>query len=122
MSYNIDHIECLKIEAWMRPADVIRLRDTLDFPEDNFLEDLEEVEQYPDRVPLTKLNWRGEGSGNSYYNVFLKEVAPCIQGEVEAIVVWEGGDAISGLRIKDGVPEEMGVEHRLVPAPPRPSV
>lgn len=40
---------------------------------------------------------------------------PLIQGKVEAVLIWECGDSITGLRIKDGLLEEMDVEQKLIP-------
>lgn len=67
----------------------------------------------PDRVQLTSINWRCEGSGHSWYDVFLPIVAPRIHGEVQAIVYWEGGDSVTGIAVKDGKVLETEVVQTL---------
>lgn len=69
------------------------------------------------RIKLKNLSWYGEGSGRAYEDHFIKDVAPLIHGRVDAIFTWEGGDSVTGLRIKDGVATECKVEMRLVEAP-----
>ena len=126
MSYNITHIEELKLKAWMHAADVKRLRKQFkdQLPEVCFL--LKDGGCSPPRPGLVKLKdqeryrlkhlwWSGEGTGHSYYDIFLEHVAPCIQGEVQIAITWEGGDSLSGLKIKDGVVTKCDVKHKLVP-------
>lgn len=48
----------------------------------------------------SKLRWRGEGSG-SYYDTF-KDILSQMDGEAELVLIWEGGDSIGGLRIRNG--------------------
>lgn len=78
--------------------------------------ELSETSGRPNTIKLTNLRWQGEGSGHSFV-VLLKEIAPCIHGTIEAVLVWEGGDSTTGLRIEHGEAEVMNVEHKLVPKP-----
>ncbi len=64
----------------------------------------------------SKFYWTGEGSGGSFEDIFLKKIAPKIHGHIEAIVFWEGGDAVGGFIIKDDEVTECDVEYKLVPS------
>lgn len=95
----------------MAMADVAELLATHegDLPEDCFLLDVADKEPDADGdVAIERLTWRGESSGNSYYEVFMPNVAPKIKGDVDAIVYWRGYDP-SGLRIRDGKVTEPNV-------------
>lgn len=146
MSYNIDSVDCLILDAYMKVSDV---RDLLQnhadkLPEICFLNELrlpkvfvggaafdaaiEELRQHDEaaarrildkaagveRIKLSNLWWQGEGSGRAF-DFFKEHVAPLIQGKVEAVLIWERGDSLTGLRIKDGLLEEMDVEQKLIP-------
>lgn len=122
MSYNIDHIETLVLDAYMRAKDVVRLYKKYegDLCEDNFLSELFAPAQAACTagdseyaLKITTLTWRGAWSGSSYKDVFLKNIAPHIKGVVEAVITWEGGDSVSGLLIKDGKAAEVEVEYQL---------
>lgn len=116
MSYNIDSVECLKLDAQIFAKDVRYLLanhgDKL--PEVCFLRDLPTND--PDTTPLQLKNlwWYGEGSGHGF-EILRDEVALKIIGHVEAVFTWEGGDSVSGLIIKDGKVTECDVKYRLVP-------
>lgn len=66
-------------------------------------------------IKLKKLSWCGEGSGNSFEDVFVKKIAQHIMGKADLVYTWEGGDSLSGLRIIDGKVEECDVVQTLVP-------
>lgn len=123
MSYDITHIEVLKLKAWMHAADVKRLRKECDdLPELCFLKKDGVIPPQPglaklknqERYRVKHLWWNGEGAGYTYEETFLKKIAPCIQGEVQIVIVWESGDSVSGLKIKDGVVTECDVKYKLV--------
>ena len=61
-----------------------------------------------DLLTVTKMNISGEGSG-SFRRFVLDESLKQSKGELEAILIWEGGE-ISKLQVKDGVIEENNVE------------
>lgn len=122
MSYNIDSVTCLKLEAWMYSQDIRRFLEDdeegrISLAEGNFLTEISQKSLQKDdvKIKLPNLWWYGEFSGTSYKEVLIKQIAPLIHGEVDAVLTWEGGDSVSGLRIKDGVVEEMDVEYVLVP-------
>lgn len=118
MSYNIDTVRLLETtDARIRLTDVDALLERLedDLPEACFLRDL--ADKTPDEngmVEISDLDWSGEGSGKTFRENF-PEVVPYIVGRVEAILVWEGGDSTTGLRIVDGKMTKPAVIQTLTP-------
>ena len=116
MSYNIDTVNIISTTGWIRHADVIDLLARFDdeLPEGCFLRDLcdEDDADEDGRHTIDAMDWSGSGSGRRFKDVF-PEVAKAIMGRVEAILVWEGGDSITGLRIVDGVMTEPAVIQTL---------
>lgn len=131
MSYNIDNVDCKVLDAWIYAKDLHALLEQLEgeLAEGNFLDEMfeespkEEWGELPydpaTKVKLRNFWWYGEGSGRSYDDVLLPKIVPYIHGYVEAIFTWEGGDAVSGLIIKDGVATECDIEMKLVPKKPK---
>lgn len=123
MSYNIDHIEVLSGALSIRVADLRRLRRALKetAPKNCFLDDLasklEKIDEPPKEMTIDSARfwWHGEGSGNSYSDVFLPAVVPCLRGTADLVLTWEGGDSVSGLRIADGKATECKVVQTLAP-------
>ena len=119
MSYNIDSIDCLVLDARMKVKDIRKLAKQQDkLPEDNFVQDLHELlkdnDGSNDTVDIVRFAWGGEGSGWAFK--YLKEtVAPLIEGKVHAVLTWEGGDRHSGLVIENGKVIECDVKMVLVP-------
>ncbi len=120
MSYNIDSCDVKVLDAWMTASHVI---ECLEFalPEMHFLEELEAPafralkKGTPNaRIQLRNFEWGGEGSGSYFEDVFIKEIAPKIQGKLEVVCTWEGGDSTSAFVIEDGVYEECDVEVKVV--------
>lgn len=110
MSYNIDHIKVLKCKAWMSSADAKACMRLADLPECSFLEEMKRTDSKGRRfIDPKKFWWTGESSGNTWEPTFLAVIAQKIHGELEAIIFWEGGDTVSGLRIVDGVVTEHEV-------------
>ncbi len=60
-------------------------------------------------IHVESISLRGEGSGTDYYDVLIP-MLKASHGELEAVQVWEGGDSISRLVVKDGVVTETPVE------------
>lgn len=58
------------------------------------------------------LDWCGEGSGSSW-DEFL-ELLRHTEGSGRFATVWEGGDAIDGLVVEDGVVSEKTLELRIL--------
>ena len=114
MSYNIDTINVLHLSAKIRSVDASRLRRKYkaDLPEGCFLHNGLAKEDSDGFCALTEFEWVGEGSGNSWRDL-IGEIASKIVGKVEAILTWEGGDSVTGLRIVDGKLTEPAVSMTL---------
>lgn len=121
MSYNIDHVEAVVLDAWMRAADIVTLLGDMEdeLPESNFLEahEAEAIKAMKTdgdaRVKLKNLWFSSESSGTCYPDS-LKKIAKKIHGTVEAIFYWEGGNSVTGVLIKDGKFTDCKVECCLV--------
>lgn len=120
MSYNISHIEVTVLDAWMTAKNVVEAARCFDLPEIHFLEDIEDaadtaiLKRKPQqRIQLRGFDWGGEGSGRSFKDVFVEQIAPMIRGKLEAVCIWEGGDSKSAFVIEDGVYEECDVEVKI---------
>lgn len=123
MSYNIDHIEVIKNDNFRIKASALKklykdyINDGEHWPESNF------AEQYTEHVnnPTVKSGfvyidhgfwYNGEGSGWAFDA--LKERLKEFKGSAELIVAWEGGDAVSGIRVIDGIVTEHEVKMSLL--------
>ncbi len=140
MSTNIVQIQVIKAEGLMiQVNDVERLkgifqaeRNGFTYPECSLMTVLVE---HSDRAgpghgpwigfaPST-VKWSGEGSGHTWqrhvskwgppdtHPTFIDDVAPCIRGTLEAVVIWEGGYPPEGLRIVDGIVTQPKVGYTL---------
>lgn len=122
MSYNVTRIQVITLDATMDARTVVRFCRELeaDLPEQNLVSDhkrqAEEALDHEETmdpavaIPLRSFAWTGEGSGGRWWEeVFKEKVAPAIRGLVEAIIIWERGGHVSGLRIRDGVVTEPRV-------------
>jgi len=58
---------------------------------------------------VTKLDMAGEGSG-TFINWIFEPALKESRGQLEALLVWEGGYSITRLTVKDGVVEQTDVE------------
>lgn len=112
MSYNISTITIVTLDAYITIADLKEVAAELKgWPECNFIDEhliaLEKgkIKPIEDRVLLTSFDWCSEGSGRAYHQQ-MRDIAKKIHGRVEAVLIWEGGDTVSGLRIVDGVMTE----------------
>lgn len=62
-----------------------------------------------DALTVTEITCYGEGSGNTFHDV-LVPVFKRSTGTLIASCVWEGGDSITRLTVKDGVVTEEPIE------------
>jgi len=53
------------------------------------------------QIQVTELQMAGEGSG-TFYHWILEPALQESTGELEAVLIWEGGDLITRLTVKDG--------------------
>ena len=123
MSYSIDNVEEINLDATMYAKDVMLIvRDFEDdLPEECFLRDMREsaldalIDGKPEEpIDIDRFDWCGNFSGDCYENLLLEKIAPLIHGRVEVIFNWDCGD-IDGLSIKDGVVTKCDVVRQLVP-------
>lgn len=112
MSYNIDSAKYISGSLSINGRDAIFLRDAhkREMPESNFLDEIKVVD--PDALyPIQYPWWQGEGSGRS--RELFKHVLTKTQGEAEILIVWEGGDCVSGLHVRNGTVTEKAVRFVL---------
>jgi hypothetical protein len=111
MSYNISGVVVLSADAVMTGDDVselLELAERADMrPEGCFLDFIEHPRV--DEVRLKSLAWCGGGSGNSY-EFFVENVLPRVRGRADLLVIWEGGDRVDGLLVRDGVVTQADVK------------
>lgn len=60
-------------------------------------------------ITVTKIELYGERSG-SFKHYVLDNALKDSSGELEVVLVWEGGDLITKLKVKDGIIEENDIE------------
>lgn len=60
-------------------------------------------------IRVTAFDMRGEGSGTFWHDV-LRPALKRSTGILEAVRIWEGGDHVDRLRVKDGVITEETIE------------
>ena len=129
MSYNIDDVTVLvagKPAPFMLARDIVRVAGELRaknwLPEiDLFYEtgyfaaagEALATAGQDARIKLEKFWWQGEGSGSTF-TYFIEEVLVLLHGSVDLLLVWEGGDSTTGLRVKDGAVAKMAVKFVLV--------
>ncbi len=116
MSYNIDSSEYLSGKLYIRPSKFreARLKYKDDTPEGNFLNDdhIADIVDSDNPEPIKNMRWYGEGSGRRFDD--FKDILAMTTGEADIVLTWEGGDSITGLRVKDGVVTECDVKMTLV--------
>lgn len=125
MSYNIDSVTILSSsELRILRIEVARLREDLkgNLPECHFLDEIVDVwtcscakqtqtmsanfcsncgAMLSDKeVTLDGLQWCGSGSGHTFEE--FKTALRSVRGRADLLLVWEGGDSMTGLRVEDG--------------------
>lgn len=134
MSYNVSSTVTLSTSLTITPGNAALLRREGVLAEGHFLDDRavtipklrcgqghvshgpfcvrcgSKVEGIDVDVPISEFWWYGIGSG---YMGNLAIAASFTKGEAEVILVWEGGDSISAIRIKDGVVTEHEVDYAI---------
>ncbi len=105
MSYNIDSITIIAQNEF-----TISESNFANISEDECPESWE-FETSADLIEHTKggsFPWHGEWSGRSFDK--LKEVLSLFTGSADMVLIWEGGDSTSGLRVVDG----QVTEHKVL--------
>ncbi len=112
MSFNISHTETLCSTLRISRENVAKAEE-IELPELNPLDDLEFGED--DYATIEELSWSSEGSGNAHEDGRLAAFVALTEGEADIIFTWEGGEAHSGLRIREGKMAECEVVMALAP-------
>lgn len=70
-----------------------------------------------DTVELTNIDWKGEDSGKTFHQVFVKQVVPHIRGRIEAVALLEGDEDVKpkllGFTVQDGIYTKCDVDVEL---------
>ncbi len=115
MSYNVDTIDYISGKLYIErgKALVLSLEHKDDVPEGNLFDalDLDHTKDQKEKLPIERVRWCSEGSGSSFDT--FKEILKATTGDADLLVVWEGGDSITGLRVRNGKVEEAKVKHVL---------
>ncbi len=124
MSYNIDTFKVKKLENLIIPLKAFFKHERTDWhPEQPRIVNAETMEIVMEcgceqlikgilkdgAIHVTELQMYGEGSG-TFKGWILDEALKQSTGELEAVLVWEGGDSITRLIVSDGVVTETKVE------------
>lgn len=123
MSYNIDNWKTKKLKALEVPLSAFKqyradwhpeIERDAEMPNSLTLhcgcgQEIKGVEINTGKITVTDLDMDGEGSGVFYREVFLLALKQST-GELEAVLIWEGGDSINRLIVKDGDVKEEKVE------------
>lgn len=124
MSYNIDTCKTKKLENFVIPLTALYECERKDWrPEQpkilNAITMEVEIEGGCEQtikgilkdgmLTVTDLDLSGEGSG-SFMHYVMEPALKKSKGELEMVFVWEGGDSITRLTVKDGEVKEEDVE------------
>lgn len=60
-------------------------------------------------IIVSAISFRDEGSGIVYHELLLPALAKST-GKLDAVLIWEGGDSISGVRVDNGKVEEYQID------------
>ncbi len=123
MSYNIDNMImkscnlCISYPNWLKWSGANEKRLPTNHPllgidTHHFPSDISGMPTSNSKV-FVQFRWSDEFSGHSYYNGTLTEFAADLEGDASFVVIWEGGDTVSGLVLKDGKAFEAEVDYVL---------
>ena len=108
MSYNADTSRYLSGHLFITKGAVRKFLTDLgdDLPSNCFLRQINHDDPHLcDPVLIKNFSWSGEWSGHSFETSLRKVLAETI-GEAVLLFIWEGGDSMSALHVKDGVVTE----------------
>lgn len=122
MSYNIDHWKTKKLENLKLPLSALFTHERKDWhPKVTQLAGTKNVvieggcQQElvgtldGDTLTITGFNMTGKGSG-TFYAWILEPALKQSKGVLEAVLIWEGGDSINRIIVKDGEVKSEPVE------------
>ena len=117
MSYNIDTWKTKKIEGLVIPIKALFIHERKEWhPQQPKIVNVETNEVFIEcgggqeiygilkdgNLHVTEFKMNGEGSG-TFMNLILEPALKQSSGELEAVLVWEGGDSITHLSVSNGV-------------------
>lgn len=120
MAYNIDSWKCRKVENLIIPIEALYPEVRKDWKPNNPTVDFKSMEVLieggsegfelkgalvdgePDKIKVSSIKLYGEGSG-SFLSYVLEPALRQSKGELDVVLIWEGGDSITNLLVKDGV-------------------
>ena len=118
--YNITNWKPKQLNNLIISIDQLRphIEDTLKYPEED-----EDIVRFvssaldysiigkisDDKILVSELILYGEGSGTIFHRILIPALRKST-GELEAVIVWEGGDEITRLTVKDGKVNEDLIE------------
>jgi hypothetical protein len=120
MSYNIDSIEIIASDGFrISRAKYDELKEAFEdsekLPESSCFDDdwvTVCTKEVGDHIYPKHFWWQGEFSGRTHETLY-DEVLPQFEGEADLVLIWEGGDGINGLRLRDGKVTEHEVVQTL---------
>jgi hypothetical protein len=65
------------------------------------------------RFTVSNISICGEWSGRFYHDTFLDFLSKS-SGKMLSLIIWEGGDTISAIKVEDGVVTEMDDDQEVV--------
>ena len=113
MSYNITSIKYIGTEKLtINAADLARASTELrgKTPARCFIDDIKQLNQAFDVFQIGQVEWCGECANDEEA---LFRALSYTQGSADLLVIWEGGDSLTGLRVHNGVVTEHEVVMRL---------
>lgn len=116
MSYNIDRITVLRgtLSIDAAEARAFARKHAGDTPAGSFLSAWAKLDdQCHGPIPQQKISWCHDGSGDSFE--LFKSALSLTRGDADLVLIWERGDYVSGLKVREGRVEEMDVEFVLRP-------
>lgn len=116
MSYNVDSIDIINHSADFGISQ-FALEEFFDGEKEDYLCEMfpEDAGDIADDIASGNFPYSGESSGHNFET--FKRLLARFTGSADMVVCWEGGDAHTGLRVRNGVVTEPVVIFALAPEP-----
>lgn len=107
MAYNIDTITILKSDGFAIPRprwEELVEKHSNEVPESSVLDDdfpKRCCEEHRGLLFVNSFPFHGEGSGSAI-DLLVETILPAFLGSADLLLIWEGGDSTSGLRLLNG--------------------
>lgn len=99
MSYNLSKVRVKNCTLEIPRGVIIAAENKL--PEINPFDDLDLRRDTSEWIKIKDFCWSGEGSGYTF-DYLLECILPKSRGELNAVLIWEGGDSMERLVVKNG--------------------